>query len=50
MDMFVQTAKKTGPNLTTDSFVKTLDTTVPRDMFGSPGVQVHAQAAPGQRL
>ena len=37
MDMFVQTAKKTGPNLTTDNFIKTLEsTTFSRDMFGSP--------------
>jgi branched-chain amino acid transport system substrate-binding protein len=37
MDMFVQTAKKVGPNLTTDAFVKTLEgSTFPRDMFGSP--------------
>jgi branched-chain amino acid transport system substrate-binding protein len=37
MDMFVQTAKKTGANLTTDSFLKTLEsTTFSRDMFGSP--------------
>jgi len=37
MDMFVQTAKKTGANLTTDNFIKTLEsTTFARDMFGSP--------------
>ena len=37
MDMFVQTAKRTGPNLTTDSFIKVLEsTTFARDMFGSP--------------
>ena len=37
VDMFVQTAKKTGPNLTTDSFIKVLEsTTFARDMFGSP--------------
>ncbi len=37
MDMFVQTAKKAGPNLTTDAFVKTLEnSTFARDMFGSP--------------
>ena len=37
MDMFMQTAKKTGPNLTTDNFIKTLEsTTFARDMFGSP--------------
>ena len=37
MDMFVQIAKKTGANLTTDNFLKTLEsTTFSRDMFGSP--------------
>ncbi|MBL8488681.1 MAG: ABC transporter substrate-binding protein [Rhodocyclaceae bacterium] len=37
VDLFYQTAKKAGPNLTTDSFVKTLEaTTFARDMFGSP--------------
>ena len=37
MDMFVQTAKKTGQNLTTDSFIKTLEsTTFPSDIFGGP--------------
>ncbi|MCK9380598.1 MAG: ABC transporter substrate-binding protein [Sulfuritalea sp.] len=37
MDMFVQVAKKTGPNLTTDNFLKVLEsTTFSRDMFGSP--------------
>ncbi len=36
-DLFYQTAKKAGPNLTTDSFVKALESTAfPRDMFGSP--------------
>ena len=37
MDMFVQAAKATGPNLTTDNFIKAVEkTTFPRDMFGSP--------------
>lgn len=37
VDMFVQTAKKVGPNLTTDAFVKALEaTTFPRDIFGGP--------------
>ena len=37
MDMFVQIAKKTGANLTTDNYIKTLEsTTFSRDMFGSP--------------
>ena len=37
VDLFYQTAKKAGANLTTESFVKTLEgTTFARDMFGSP--------------
>ena len=36
IDLFIQIATKTGPNLTTDNFVKTLDAfTSPRDMFGA---------------
>jgi branched-chain amino acid transport system substrate-binding protein len=36
-DLFYQTAKRAGPNLTTDSFVKALESApFPRDMFGSP--------------
>jgi branched-chain amino acid transport system substrate-binding protein len=36
IDVFIQIATKTGPNLTTDNFVKTLDSfTSPRDMFGA---------------
>lgn len=35
-DLFYQTAKRAGPNLTTDSFVKAMDTmTIPTDIFGS---------------
>jgi branched-chain amino acid transport system substrate-binding protein len=37
MDQFIQAARKTGPNLTTDTFVKTMDSmTFEPDMFGSP--------------
>jgi branched-chain amino acid transport system substrate-binding protein len=37
MDQFIQAARKTGPNLTTDTFVKTMDAiTFEPDMFGSP--------------
>lgn len=37
MDLFYQTAKKAGPNLTTDKFVNALEnSTFSRDMFGSP--------------
>jgi branched-chain amino acid transport system substrate-binding protein len=36
IDMFVRAAAKTGKNLTTDSFIKAMDTlTVPPDIFGS---------------
>ena len=36
IDLFVQIANKTGPNLTTDNFINTLDKfTSPRDMFGA---------------
>ena len=36
-DLFIQVVKKTGDKLTTESFIKTLETsTFPRDMFGSP--------------
>ena len=37
VDTFAAAAAKTGANLTTDSFVKTMDAiTIPKDMFGSP--------------
>ena len=36
IDLFIQVADKAGANLTTDSFINTLDKfTAPRDMFGS---------------
>lgn len=36
IDLFIQIATKTGPNLTTDNFINTLDKfTAPRDMFGA---------------
>ena len=36
IDLFIQIATKTGANLTTDNFIKTLDAfTSPRDMFGA---------------
>jgi branched-chain amino acid transport system substrate-binding protein len=35
VDLFIQIATKTGPNLTTDAFINTLDNfSSPRDMFG----------------
>jgi len=37
MDAFVQAAQKAGPNLSTDSFIKAMDSmTFPPDIFGSP--------------
>ena len=37
IDTFVKAAQKAGPNLTTESFIKAMDTMkVPADMFGSP--------------
>jgi branched-chain amino acid transport system substrate-binding protein len=37
VDMFVKTVRKTGPNLSTDAFVKAMDlSTFPSDSFGSP--------------
>ena len=36
LDQLIQAAQKAGPNLTTDSFVKTMDTmSYPSDMFGA---------------
>ena len=37
IDLFIRGAQKAGPNLTTDSFIKAMDSmTVPPDIFGSP--------------
>jgi branched-chain amino acid transport system substrate-binding protein len=37
MDYFIQAAAKAGPNLSTDSFIKVMDTmSYPTDIFGSP--------------
>jgi branched-chain amino acid transport system substrate-binding protein len=37
VDAFIRAAQKAGPSLTTDSFIKAMDTMViPSDMFGSP--------------
>jgi len=36
IDTFIRAAQKAGPNLTTESFIKAMDTmTIPPDMFGS---------------
>jgi branched-chain amino acid transport system substrate-binding protein len=38
IDNFIKVAYKAGPNLSTDSFIKTMDTmTFPPDMFGTAG-------------
>ena len=37
IDAFAQAAQKTGPGLTTDSLIKSLDSmTIPADIFGAP--------------
>ena len=37
LDNFIKAAQKAGPNLTTDSFVKAMETMkIPTDMFGAP--------------
>ena len=37
MDYFIQAAAKAGPNLSTDSFIKSMDSmNFPTDMFGAP--------------
>ena len=37
MDLFIRAAQRAGPGLSTDSFVKAMDTmTVPPDIFGTP--------------
>jgi branched-chain amino acid transport system substrate-binding protein len=47
MDSFAAAALKAGPNLTTESFIKTMDTmTFPPDIFGSP----EAKFGPQKRL
>ena len=36
IDAFIRAATKAGPNLSTDSFIKAMDTmTIPPDIFGS---------------
>ena len=43
IDMFIRAAQKAGPTLTTDSFVKAMDTlSVESDIFGSPPVSFSA--------
>jgi branched-chain amino acid transport system substrate-binding protein len=51
MDQFIQAAQKAGPNLTTDSFIKAMDTmTFQPDMFGSPQASYTASKRLGNEL
>lgn len=51
MDQFIQAAQKAGPNLTTDSFIKAMDTmSFPTDMFGSPPSSYTATKRLGNNL
>ena len=51
MEQFIQAAQKAGPNLTTDSFIKTMDAmTFPPDMFGSPKASYTATKRLGNDL
>ncbi len=44
VDIFIRAAQKAGPNLSTDSFIKAMDTmTIGQDMFGSPEMTFTAQ-------
>jgi len=50
VDIFLRAAQKAGPNLSTDSFIKAMDTmTLAPALFGSPEVTLHRVKAPGQR-
>ncbi len=51
VDMFVRAAEKAGPNLTTDSFIKAMDSsTFPPDLFGSPELTFTAKKRLGNAL
>ena len=51
VDSFIQAARKAGPNLTTDSFIKAMDTMViPPDMFGSAEMTFSPQKRLGSNL
>ena len=44
MDIFIKTAEKAGPNLTTDAFVKALESsTFPRSFLGTPDISFGPQ-------
>ncbi|HVL58075.1 MAG TPA: ABC transporter substrate-binding protein [Burkholderiaceae bacterium] len=51
IDMFIQAADKVGPNLTTDNFIKVMDSmTFPPDIFGSPQMSFTAKKRLGSNL
>ncbi len=51
IDNFITAAQKAGPNLTTDSLVKALETTtIPSDIFGSPEVKFGPNKRQGSDL
>ena len=51
IDILIQAAQKTGPNLTTDSFIKAMDSmTIAPDMFGLPKLTYTAKQRLGSDL
>ena len=51
VDIFLRAAQKAGPNLSTDSFIKAMDTmTIPPDIFGSAQMTFTAQKRLGSNL
>jgi len=51
LDAFARAAGKAGPNLTTDSFIKAMDSmTIPPDMFGAPEMKFGPQKRLGNEL
>ena len=51
IDAFIKAAQKAGPNLTTDTFIKAMDsTTIPPDIFGSPEMTFSATKRLGNSL
>ena len=51
IDTFARAAEKAGANLTTDAFIKAMDTmTVPSDIFGSPEMKFGPQKRLGNEL
>jgi len=51
IDAFIRAAQKAGPNLSTDSFIKAMDTmSIPADIFGSPEATFSATKRLGSDL